>query len=137
MDLLRCKARLSVLWLTMAIGTVASMFLGLLTPGTIEEVIAGEWGGMEFSGGMSVFMAFFFIIPIVVAILSLTLNGSANRWLNFVLGIIWFLWLIVEIIEHATMEGTVYVSAYLMFAAGIVIAAYIVYFAWKLPKSEE
>ena len=136
MDLLRCKARLSVLWLTMAIGTVASMFLGLLTPGTIKDVMAGEWGGTELSEGMLVFMAFFFIIPIVVAILSLTLNGSANRWMNFVLGIIWFLWLIFEIIEHATMEGTVYIASYLMFAAGIIIAAYIIYFAWKLPKAE-
>jgi hypothetical protein len=136
MEILRCRARLSVLWLTMAIGTVASMFLGLLTPGTIEEIMGCEWGGTELSEGMLVLMAFFFIIPIVVAILSLTLNGSANRWMNFVLGIIWFLWLIVEIIEHATMEGTVYVASYLMLAAGVIIAAYIVYFAWKLPKQE-
>ena len=136
MDLLRCKARLSVLWLTMAIGTAASFLLGLLTPGTIEEIMTGEWGGMELSEGMLVFMVFFFIIPIVVAILSLTLNGSANRWMNFVLGIIWFLWLIVEIIEHATMEGTVYIATYLGLAAGIVIAVYIVYFAWRLPKAE-
>jgi len=136
MELLRCKARLSVLWLTMAIGTVASMFVGLLTPGTIGDVMAGEMGGMELSEGMLVFMAFFFIIPMVLAILSLTLNGSANRWTNFILGIIWFLWLIVEIIERATMEGTVYIASYLMLAAGIIIAAYIVYFAWKLPKGE-
>jgi hypothetical protein len=136
MDLLRCKARLSVLWLTMAIGTVASMFLGLLTPGTIGDVMAGEWGGTELSEGMLVIYAIFFLIPMVVAILSLTLNGSANRWLNFVLGIIWFLWLIFEIIEHATGEETVYIASYLMLAAGIIIAAYIVYFAWKLPKAE-
>ncbi len=136
MELLRCKARLSVLWLTMAIGTVASMFVGLLTPGTIGDIMAGEMGGMELSEGMLVFMAFFFIIPMVLAILSLTLNGSANRWTNFILGIIWFLWLIVEIIERATMEGTVYIASYLMLAAGIIIAAYIVYFAWKLPKGE-
>ena len=136
MDLLRCKARLSVLWLGMAIGTAASILLGLLTPGTIEEIMTGEWGGTELSEGMLVFMVFFFIIPIVVAILSLTLNGSANRWMNFVLGIIWFLWLIVEVIEHATMEGTVYIASYLGLAAGIIIAAYIVYFAWRLPRAE-
>jgi len=85
---------------------------------------------------MLVFMAFFFIIPMVVAILSLTLNGSANRWMNFVLGIVWVLWLIVEVVQHATMEQTVYIATWLMFAAGIVIAAYIVYFAWRLPKGE-
>jgi len=136
MELLRCKARLSVLWLTMAIGTAASFLLGLFTPGTIKDVMAGEMGGMELSEGMLVFMVFFFIIPMVVAILSLTLNGSANRWMNFVLGIIWFLWLIFEIVGDATGEGTVYIASYLGLAAGIVIAAYIVYFAWRLPKGE-
>jgi hypothetical protein len=120
----------------MAIGTVASMFLSVLTPGTIKEIMGGEWGGTGLSEGALTMYAFFFIIPMVLAILSLTLNRSANRWLNFVLGIIWVLFLISEVVQHATMEGGVWVSAYLMFAAGIIIAAFIVYFAWKLPEAE-
>ena len=49
MELLRCKARLSALWILMFVGTVASMFLDLLRPGTIQEVMAGKIEGMELS----------------------------------------------------------------------------------------
>jgi hypothetical protein len=136
MELLRCKARLSVLWLTMFAGTVSSMFLGLLTPGTIKEVMGGTWGGEELSEGILTMYAFFFIIPAVLAILSLTLNGSANRWLNFILGIIWVLGLIFELVREATGEMPMYIASYLMFAAAIIIAAFIAWFAWKLPKQE-
>jgi hypothetical protein len=71
-----------------------------------------------------------------VAILCLTLSGSANRRMNFVLGIIWVLWFIFEIVGHATGGEAVPIGMWLMIIAGIVISAYIVYFAWKLPKQE-
>lgn len=136
MEIMRWKARLSVLWVTMAVGTVSAWFLSIMVPGTIDEIITGEWGGTALSEGMLALMAIFIIIPVALAILSLTLNGPANRWLNFVLGIIWFLWLIAEVVEHATGEATVYVATWLMFAAGLVIAALIAWFAWKWPKAE-
>ena len=136
MELLRCRTRLSVLWVFMAVGMSAYMFIYFMMPGVIEEMMAGRMEGMELSDTLMTIYALYWLIPLVMAVLCLTLNGSANRWMNFVLGIIWFLWLIVEVIEHATMGGTVYIATYLGLAAGIVIAAYIVYFAWKLPKGE-
>jgi hypothetical protein len=136
MELLRCKARLSVLWLVMAVGMAASMLLNLLMPGVIKDVMAGEMGGMQLSEGMMVMFAFCFIIPLVVAILCLTLNGSANRWLNFVLGIVWGLWLVFEMVGYATGGETVFIATWLMNIAGLVISAYIAYFAWKLPQAK-
>ena len=88
-------------------------------------IISGEWGGTEISEGMLAMMAIFLIIPVAAAILSLTLNNSANRWLNFILGIIWFLWLIFGVVEHATGEATVYATTWMIFATGLVIAALI------------
>jgi hypothetical protein len=137
MELLRCKARLSVLWVTMAVGTVASMFLSFLMPGVIEGIMAGEMEGMELSEWMMAVFALFFIIPIALAILALTLKGSANRWLNFIFGIIWVIWFIVEIFGHATGGEAVSIAIWLMLTAGIVVSACIVYFAWKLPKQQE
>jgi len=136
MELLRCKARLSVLWVIMAVGTVSAMFLSLLKPGAIEDVMAGERAGMELNEGTMAIYALFFIIPMVVAILCLTLNGSANRWLNFILGIVWVIWFIFEIVYHATRGEVVPIAMWLMLIAGMVISVYIVYFAWKLPKQE-
>ena len=136
MELLRCKARLSALWILMFVGTVASMFLNLLRQGMIQEVMAGEWEGWELSEGMLAFYTVFFIIPAILAILCLTLKGSANRWLNFIFGIIWFLWLIFEIVSHLTMGEGLCISGWLMMLTAIVFAAYIAYFGWKLPKEE-
>lgn len=137
MELLRCQARLSVLWVTMAVGTVASMFLSFLMPGVIEGIMAGEMEGMELSEWMMAVFALFFIIPIALAILALTLKGSANRWLNFIFGIIWVIWFIFEIFGHATGGEAVSIAIWLMLTAGIVVSACIVYFAWKLPKQQE
>jgi len=136
MELLRCKARLSVLWLTMAIGTAVGGLLNLLKPGGIEQIMAGEMGNMELSEGAMVMYLFFFIIAMVAAILCLTLNVSANRWLSFVLGILWILWFIFDIINATTMEGAVPIAMWLLMAAGLVVSVFIVYFAWKLPKQE-
>ena len=136
MELLRCKARLSVLWLTMAVGTAASMILSLLKPGGIEDIMGGEMGGMQISEGNMVIYALFFLIPLVVAILCLTLNGAANRWLNFVLGIIWGLWFVYEMTGQATGEETVLIAMWLMMGAGLVISAFIAWFGWKLSEVE-
>lgn len=136
MELLRCKARLSVLWLTMAIGTAAAFLLSIMMPGTIEEMMGGEIEGMPLGEGMILLYAVFFLIPMVVAILCLTLNVSVNRWLNFVLGIIWGLWMVFEIVSHVTGGETGFIGMWLMMVAGLVISAYIAYFAWKLPEAE-
>jgi len=120
----------------MAVGTAAAVFISLFTPGTIEDIMVGEMEGMQISEGMMVFYAFFFIIPLVVAILCLTLSGSANRWLNFVLGIIWVLWFVFEIVDQATGGEVVFIATWLMIVAGLVISAFIAWFGWKLPKQE-
>ena len=135
MELLRCKARLSVLWVFMAVGMSAYMFIYFMMPGTIEEVMAGEMEGKQLSEGMMVVYALYWLIPLVMAVLCLTLNGSANRWLNFVLGILFALWFIAGIFEHVVMgEGSA--AILLMFIVAIVVGALIAWFAWKLPKQQ-
>jgi hypothetical protein len=137
MELLRCQARLSVLWVIMAVGTVSAMFLSLLMPGVIQGIMAGEMEGWELTEGMMGIYALFFIIPIALAIVSLTLKGSTNRWLNFIFGIIWVIWFIVEIFGHAIGGEAASIAVWLMIIAGIAVSACIVYFAWKLPKQQE
>ena len=136
MELLRCKARLSVLWVFMAVGMSAYMFLYFMMPGTIEKVMAGEMEGMELSEGILVVYALYWLIPLVMAVLCLTLSGSANRWLNFVLGILFGLWFIAGIFEHVVMGDLGSAAILLMFIVAIVVGALIAYFAWKLPKEE-
>jgi len=136
MELLRWKARFSVLWLAMAIGTAAWMLFSVLTPGAIEDIMAGEWLTMEISEGYMVVHAIMFLIPLIVAILCLTLNRTANRWLNFIVGIVWVLMFVYNIIVAATGENTILIAGWLMTIAGLVVSGLIAWFAWTWPKQE-
>jgi len=136
MELLKCKARLSVLWLTMAIGTAVAGLFMIMKPGGMEEIMAGEMGNLQINETSMVIYALFFIIPMVVAILSLTIDGAANRWLSFVLGIIWGLWFVYDITGYVIGGETLSIAMLLIMAGGLVISAYIAYFAWKLPIQE-
>ena len=131
MELLRWKARLSVLWVFMAVGMSAAMVLGFMMPGEIEEMMAGE------SEAMMVGYALFWLVPLVMAVLCLTLKDSPNRWLNFVLGILFVLFFIIcEILVPAIRGDAVSMALWLVTVAGLVVAFFIAWFAWKWPKQE-
>ena len=136
MEILRWKARLSVLWVLMAVGHSAGMLLMFMMPGAIKDIMAGEMGGTQLSEGMMVCLALFWLIPFIVAVLCLTLNGSANRWLNFILGIIWGLFFIYEMIGHSIGGEAMSVALWLLFIAGLVFAFFIAWFAWRWPEQE-
>jgi hypothetical protein len=76
---------LSGLWvatmLTYLWGDVLSMFAGDVKP--------GEIGGMQPTQGMWLFIAALMLIPIVMLVLSLTLNYPAIRWANIIAAIFW------------------------------------------------
>ena len=132
MEVLRCKTRIAVLWLTMAAGMSAAMLLMIMTRGGLEELIA-EVETMGAAG--LVIMAIFWLAFLILAVLSLTLKYSANRWVNFILGIVFGLFYIYDMISHLTKEE-VSAALVLMLVAAIVIPAFIAWFAWKLPREE-
>ena len=136
MEILRWKVRLSVLWIFMAVGHSAGMFLYLLMPGVLEDVIAGEIGGMPLSEGVMVVYAIFWLIPFVMAVLCLTLKDSYNRWVSFVLGILYILFFIVDIISYSAGGEPISVALWLMYVAGIVAAALIAWLALRWPKQQ-
>ena len=136
MEILRWKARLSVLWVFMAVGWSAAMFLTFIMPGVIEEMMTGEFRGGQLTEERMVCYSLIWLIPLVMAVLCLTLNGSANRWLNFVLGILFALWFILGIFEHQVWGEESSIAVLLMYIAAIVVGALIAWFAWKLPKQE-
>lgn len=74
MEILRWKTRIAVLWIFMAVAMSAHSVLYFMGPNAIEEI-----EGMHVSAGMLFFMAIFWWVPLVMAVLSLTLKDSANR----------------------------------------------------------
>jgi hypothetical protein len=136
MELLKCKARLSALWVFMAVSMSAFMFLMFMMPDVLKELMAGRMEGEPLCEMMMVAYALFWLIPLIMAVLCLTLNGSANRWLNFVLGIIFALCLIFDIASHLAAGEAASIALWLIGIAMIVVPAFIAYFGWKLPKEE-
>ena len=76
---------LSGLWvatmLTYLLGDVLRIFAG--------DVKLGEILGMVPTQGMWLFMAVIMLIPIVMVVLTLTLNYPAIRWANIIVAIFW------------------------------------------------
>jgi drug/metabolite transporter (DMT)-like permease len=130
METLRWKTRIAVLWVLMAVAMSAHGLLTAMVPGGLEEAIAE----VEAMGpGMLVFMAIFWLVPLWLAFMSLTVKGPANRWVNFILGIIFTILNIWHFIEHLSPPS---ITQILIVGSTVVATALIAWYAWKWPKQE-
>ena len=130
METLRWKTRIAVLWVFMAVAMSAHGLLAALVPDGLEKTIS-EVEAM--GSGMLVFMALFWLVPLWLAFVSMTLKDSANRWTNFILGIIFTLLNIWHFTEHLAEPS---VQQILIIGSTVVVTALIVWYAWKWPKQE-
>jgi len=105
--------------------------LELYEPGVIEEIIAGEMAGVSITPELMLMMAVLFLIGPVMALLSISLKDSMNRWANVIVGVF-----ITGLGLFTTVEYLAEQSAYSGYATlielvGVVISALIVWHAWK------
>ena len=112
---------LSTLWvalmLTYLLGDVLRIYSGDFT--------AGEIGGKRLTQGMWLGIAALMVIPIVMVILSLTLNYPVNRWANIIVAVFFFIFNLVGL--------PTYPSAYdkFLIIVGLVLNVLTVWTAWK------
>ena len=135
METLLLKVRIAVLWIFLAVGMSASMILALMGPGFIEEVMSGEMEGMKISAGLTIFFSLFWLIPLIMAFLSVTLKDGANRKTNLILGILFLVFNIIHLISHL-VQGNLPVDHLVMCIFAIVVPALIVWYSWKWPREE-
>ena len=134
MEKLAFKIKITVLWLFYAVAMAAAMVLAFMEPGVIEEIMAGEMGGMALSTAVTAFFALFWLIPLIMAFLTLILTGSAIRWANIVLGIIFAVFDLVDVIGHLSRGE---IGGHMLMAVSlIVVPAVIAWYAWKWPVQE-
>lgn len=127
------KTKVSVLWLIYGVAVLAEAILGYLELIVIEQVIAGEVEGMQITPEVLLVFAIIFLIPLVLAFLSLTLKDSMNRWANIILGVVY-----VAIQLFALVGTLAQPSAHeiLLEISKVVAPALIVWYAWKSkPKA--
>ena len=133
MEILRWKTRIAVLWVFMAVAMSVHSIMSFMEPGMIEELMSGVVEGVAMTPGMLIFMALFWLIPLWLAFISMTLKGSSNRWVNFVLGIVFTLLNIWHLIEHLAEPSVVQI---LIIGSTVVVTALIAWYAWAWPKEE-
>jgi len=131
MELLKWKVRIVVLWLFMAVATSTHSIVAFMEPGMIEELMTGEVEGMALTTGMLIFMALFWLIPLWMAFVTITLKGTSNRWVNFVLGILFTLCNIWHFIGHLASPVQM-----LIVGSTVAVTVLIAWYAWKWPKQE-
>ena len=128
MEILRWKTRIALLWVLMAVAMSAHAVLAFMEPGAMEKV-----GEMAMGPGMMLFMALFWLVPLWLAFVSMTVKDSCNRWTNFILGIIFTILNIFHLTEHLAQPS---VHQLLIVCSTIVITALIAWYAWSWPKQE-
>lgn len=128
METLRWKTRIALLWVFMAVAMSAHSVLAFMEPGAMEKMAE-----MEMGPGMMLFVALFWWVPLVMAVLSVSLKDVANRWTNFVLGIIFTVLNIFHLTEHIAEPS---VHQLLFIVSTVVATALIAWYAWKWPKQE-
>jgi len=130
------KIKITVLWLFFAVAMSAARLLIFIEPGVIEGVMRGELpGGKQVSAAVSVMFALSWLIPLIMAFLTLVLKDTANRWTNFVLGILVAVLDLYDIIALIS-RGELSLGLLLLGLSMIVVPALIAWFAWKWPKAE-
>jgi len=127
------KTRIAVLWIFMAVAMSAHSILMFMEPGIIEQMISGEiWAGMD--PEQALFMVtLFWLIPLIMAFLSVTLKGSVNRWTNMIVGIVFT----IINIWHITEPCCNLAHQKLLIAFTIIVTALVVWYAYKWPKQEK
>jgi len=94
----------------------------------MEGAILGMQIGQELLLGMAVM---YFWIPLVMAVLSLSLKDKANRWANIILGIVYIGFVLVELVSNILTAA--YPYAILMSTSALAVAALITWYAYKWP----
>ena len=130
MKLLDLKLRMIVLWIWAAIAISAHSCLAFLQPGMIEKVMSGE---KAVGPGMMVLMAFSWLIPLIMAFLSIALKDNANKWTNRILGIIIAISSLFHFYEHIIEPN---IHQILIVGSTVVVSAFLIFYSWKWPVKE-
>ena len=126
------KIRISILWISLAIIAGAHYGAYIYEPGSIEKVISGELGS---SYGLLIRETLLnWLLPIALAVLSISLRSRVNRILNLVAGVGYTIGGIIHIIVcpllHISDNPAVY--QLLLCISQIVVTILIIWQAWKL-----
>ncbi len=125
------KIKIAALWFFYTMAMLAVMTLMFYGPGIIDEIRSGTLVGAALTGEHLLMSAVFLLVPLVMAVLSLTLKDSINRWTNIIAGIVFTILSIVSLILAFELDLSIYAFGYLLDISMVVAPALIIWHAWK------
>jgi hypothetical protein len=125
------KMKLSALWVALMLIYIYADILSLFKTGAIEKMMEGFMGPFPVTQGSLLSASILMIIPAVMVFLSLTLKHQVNRWTNIILGVLYTL------VNLSNMIGETSWFFYMSFVVvEIALTVLIVGYAWKWSDPE-
>ena len=124
------KIKLSALWIAMMLLYIYADILSLFRPGQVEQMLEGLMGPFPVTQGSLLTASILMMIPAVMVFLSLKLKPTANRWANIILGVLYTL------VNISNLMGETWAYYILFGIVEIVLTILIVWHAWKWPTQE-
>ena len=121
--------KLSALWTTLMFLYIYADILSFFRPGQLNKIMAGRMGPFEANQGTLLLASATMIIPACMVFLSLVLKPAVNRWANIILGLLYAL------VNISNLIGETWAYYLLFSAVELVIVALIVILAWKWPAN--
>jgi hypothetical protein len=125
------KMKLSALWVALMLIYIYADILSNFKPGAIEKMMEGFMGPFPVTQGSLLLASILMMIPAVMVFLSLTLKPKINRWVNIILGVLYTL------VNISNLIGETSWIFYLSFVVvEIALTLLIVWYAWTWRNPE-
>jgi hypothetical protein len=126
------KTILSTLWVFLSVNYMYCDHLGLMEPGTVKGLLAGQIGSVQITQGFLLGAAILLEIPFAMIVLSRVLKYGVNRWANIIAAAV------LIVVQLGTMGmGTAPSAVYLFYSAiEIVCNLVIIWLAWRWNAPE-
>jgi hypothetical protein len=133
-EIIRQRAIIAVLWLVWAMGMTVFILIRMLEPGSISEIISGEFDGIVLSEGSLLVTSSWWFACWILAYLTMTIRVSISRWMNIVFG---GLAAVAMVMGLATRISNDHATAMIVnYAIALIASGLIVWHAWKLRDEE-
>ena len=124
------KIKLSALWAALMLLYIYADIFYLYRPGQIGKMMAGQIGPFPVTQGSLLIFSILMAIPAVMVFLSLTLKPQVNRWVNIILGA---LYIVVNISNLIGESWAYYISTGVV---ELLVTLLVVWYAARWPNRE-
>jgi hypothetical protein len=124
------KLKLSALWAALMLLYIYADHFSLYRTGQIEDMISGRIGPFAVTQGSLLVFSILMMIPAVMVFLTLALKPNVSRWANIILGVLYTL------VNISNLIGETWVYYMVFGVVEIVLTFLIIWYAWKWRNPE-